>query len=454
MRKKLFRSVTRRLSVLAPIVVLALAASVRGQAQPSGNSWPQWRGPFLNGSSTATGLPDKLDKDRNLAWSVPLAGPGAGTPIVWENRIFVSALDAQSKKLLALCLDRSNGATLWRKEVGVGFTSNDRNNMASPSPVTDGKTVWFYYGTGDLAAFDFSGKQLWARNIQNDYGPFNVQWIYGSSALLYDGKLIVQVLHRDVPPHGPPPAGAKPADSYLLALDPQTGKDLWKVVRPNEAKAESKESYATPVPFDGSPRKEVVVIGGDAVTGHDAETGKELWRVGGWNPSKIGHWRVVPSVVTGDGLAFACAPKGGPVIAIKAGGQGDVTGSHVAWKSKDFSSDVCVPLYYNKQLYVLDGDARPGRLYCVEPQSGKVKWTRQLEGSEGVFRASPTGADGKIYCMNERAQAWVLSADDGKVLNRSSLDTPGVSAPSRASIAAVDGNVLVRAADTLYCFKK
>src|SRR5215212_9575458 len=127
MRKNPFRLVIRRLSVLAPIVVLALAASVRGEAPPSGssgNSWPQWRGPFLNGSSTATGLPDKLDKDKNLAWSVPLPGPGSGTPIVWENRIFVSALDAQSKKLLALCLDRSNGATLWRKEVGVGFTSN------------------------------------------------------------------------------------------------------------------------------------------------------------------------------------------------------------------------------------------------------------------------------------------------------------------------------------------
>ena len=437
-------------SLLLAVLPLLPAESARG-ADGAAN-WPQWRGPALNGSSTATGLPDKLDRNTNLAWSAKMPGPGAGTPIVWGDRLFVSSLDDQSKKLVALCLDRKDGKVLWRKEVGLGFQANQRNNMASPSPLTDGKTVWFYYGTGDLAAFDFEGKQLWARNIEKDYGKFNVQWIYGSSPLLYDGKLYVQVLHRDVPPHGPRPQDGKRADSYLLALEPQTGKELWRVVRPDEANAESKESYGTPIPFDGSERKEVVLIGGDAVTGHDAATGKELWRVGGWNPEKIGHWRIVPSVVTAEGLAFACAPKGGPVMAIKAGGEGDVTDTHVAWKTRDFSSDVCVPLSYKGNLYVLDGDGR--KLSCVEPKTGKVKWSGQLQGSRAVFRASPTGADGKIYCMNERAQVWVLSADEFKVLYQGDLDAAGVNAPSRSTIAVVDGNAFVRTSDTLYCFKK
>ena len=443
-----------KLSVCLSLVVLATASSVRAQGDQAASSWPQWRGPFLNGSSTAKGLPDQLDRDKTLAWSVPLPGPGAGTPIIWQNRIFVSALDNQSKKLVALCLDRANGKVQWRKEVGLGFTSNERNNMASPSPITDGKTVWFYYGTGDLAAFDFEGKQLWARNIQNDYGPFHVQWIYGSSPLLYDGKLIVQVLHRDVPPRGPRGDGGKRAESYLLALDPQSGKELWRVVRPDEAAAESKESYGTPIPFDGSPRKEVVVIGGDVVTGHDADSGKELWRFGNWNPGKVGHWRIVPSVLTAEGIAIACAPKNGPVMAIKAGGEGEITQSHRAWETTEFTSDVCVPLYYNKQLYVLNGDARPGKIFCVDLKTGKVKWSSVLEGSRGVFRASPTGADGKIYCMNERAQTWVVSAEDGKVLHQADLDTPGVSAPTRSTIAVTDGQVFVRTADTLYCFGK
>jgi outer membrane protein assembly factor BamB len=445
-------------------VVLALAAVVF-TAPVGAENWPQWRGPALNGSSKATSLPDKLDPKQNLAWSVKLPGPGAGTPIVWDQRVFVSALDGQSKKLLAMCLDRKDGRVLWRKEVGLGFTSNQRNNMASPSPITDGKTVWFYYGTGDLAAFDFEGKQLWARNIEKDYGPFHVQWIYGSSPLLYDGKLYVQVLHRDVPSGGgrrrrggqgggegaaAGAEGAKPAESYLLALDPQTGTDVWRVVRTDDAREESKESYGTPVPFEGSPRKEIVVIGGDAVTGHDAQSGKELWRVGGWNPEKIGHWRIVPSVLAAEGIAVACAPKGGPVMAIKAGGEGDVTDSHVIWRSKDFTSDVCVPLYYKNQLYVLDGDAK--KFHCVDLKTGKVKWSGSL-GGDSVFRASPTGADGKIYCMNERGGVWVLSADEFKVLYKGDLGTGG-DYPTRSTISVADGHVFVRTSDTLYCFKK
>jgi outer membrane protein assembly factor BamB len=441
------------LRIVLPSLVLSVLASVGTWARAEGGAnWPQWRGPAFNGSSPAANLPDALDKNKNLAWSTPMPGPGSGTPIVWQNRVFVSSLDNQSKKLVALCIDRADGKVLWRKEVGLGFTANDRNNMASPSPVTDGKTVWFYYGTGDLAAFDFEGKQLWARNIEKDYGKFNVQWIYGSSPLLYESRLYIQVLHRDVPPFGPRGGGGggKSAESYLLALNPQTGEELWRVVRPNEAVAESKESYATPIPFDGSPRKEVVLIGGDAVTGHDAATGKELWRVGGWNPEKIGHWRIVPSVVTGDGLAFACAPKKGPVIAIKAGGEGDVTNTHVAWNTRDFTSDVCVPLYYKNNLYVLDGDGR--KLHCVEPKTGKVKWSGSL-GGNAVFRASPTGADNKIYCMNERAQVWVLSADEFKVFHQTDLNNPGVNAASRSTIAVSDGNAFVRTGDMLYCFR-
>ena len=434
--------ILRKLVLPLAGIVLAGAIALPARAE----NWPQWRGPKLNGSSEAKNLPDKLDKD-SAAWQAKLPGPGAGTPIVWENRIFLSALDQQSKKLLALCLDRKDGRELWRKEVGLGFASNNRNNMASPSPLTDGKTVWFYYGTGDLAAFDFEGKQLWARNLQNDFGPFHYQWIYGSSPLHYEGKLFVQVLHRDVPAHGPRQTGAEPAESYLLAVDPQTGKDIWRHVRPEESKAESKESYGTPVPFEGSGRKEIVVIGGDVVTGHDPDTGKEFWRFGGWNPQKVGHWRIVPSVITAEGIAIACAPKNGPVMAIKAGGEGDITQTHAAWISKDFTSDVCVPLYYEGQLYVLDGDGK--KLSCVELKTGKVKWQHPL-GGNAVFRASPTGADGKIYCMNERGGVWVLSADEPKTLYQGDLG--GADWPTRSTVAVVDGQAFVRTSDTLYCF--
>ena len=157
---------------------------------------------------------------------------------------------------------------------------------------------------------------------------------------------------------------------------------------------------------------------------------------------------MVPSVVTAEGVVIACAPKGGPVIAIKAGGEGDVSKSHELWKTKNFSSDVCIPLYYKGQLYVLDGDSK--KLSCVEVKTGKVKWSGSLGGGD-VFRASPTGADGKVYCMNERGQVWVVSADEPfKILYKGDLG--GADWPTRSSIVAVDGAVLVRTSDTLYCF--
>jgi len=421
--------------------VLALAtACARGQ------DWPQWRGPSFNGSSGATHLPEKLDTAHQV-WTVSLPGPGAGTPIVSGDHVFMTCLDGKSKKLLGMCFSRKDGKELWRKEIGDGFQSNGRNNMASPSPVTDGKTVWFYFGTGDLAAFDVNGNPLWSRNIAKDHGPFNIQWIYASSPLLYKGKLYIQVLHRDVPAWGRGgPSPSSKADSFLLALDPANGKDLWKVIRPNDAVQETKESYATPLPYEHDGHAEILLIGADCVTAHDPDNGKELWRFGGWNPRKIEHWRQVAGLVATDGLVFACVPKGGPIFAIKDGGSGDVTNTHLAWKSTEFASDVCVPLVYKDRLYVLDGDKRT--ITCVDPRSGQKKWSGRLGGG-AVFRASPTGADDKVYCMNEAGEVWVLAADEFKVLDHESLDANG---SSRASVAVGDGCVFVRAGETLYSF--
>lgn len=438
-----------RFPIALGLAIFLFAAGGARAAEKSGE-WRQWRGPHFNGSSEAKNLPDKFDDATNVLWSTPMPGPSAGTPVVTGDRVFVSALDKASDKLLAMCLSRADGKILWQKEVGNGFLKNERNNMASPSPLTDGTHVWFYYGTGDLAAFDLEGKPVWTRNIAEDHGPFNYQWIYGSSPLLYDGRLYIQVLHRDVPAHGPPTSN-EPAPSYLLAVDPANGKDLWKHVRPEGAAAESKESYGTPVPFEHNGTKQVLLIGGDVATAHDAATGKEVWRCGGWNPEKIGHWRVVPSVVVAGGLVIACPPKGGAVFAIKPDGAGDVTKTHVAWKNDQLTSDVCVPLLYQDKLYVLNGDAKT--LSRVDPATGKVEASVELGGNP-VFRASPTGADGKIYCMNEGGEVWVVNAagDKLEIVHQAELEGGGGSDHNRSSISVAEGQVFVRTFETLYCF--
>jgi len=457
-----------RLIVLT-VAWLALCGAVisaRGaETAAPGHDWPQWRGPHFDGSSDATDLPEKFSATDNCLWTAKLPGPGNGTPVVAGGRVFLTAIDTQSKKLSGLCLDLADGHVLWQKDMGIGFKENGRNNMTSPSAVTDGQTVYFYFGTGDLAAFDRDGKPLWSRNIQKDQGDFNFMWIYGSSPLLYKGKLYLQCLHNDQS-YDHRGESTTPASSYLLAIDPQTGKDLWKQIRPTEAAGESKEAYTTPIPVDTAAGAQIVLVGGDCVTGHDPDTGKELWRYGTWNPTKINHWRMVTSAVGGEGLVFACAPKGGPVMAIKEGAAGTVPFDGAAWETKDYSSDVCVPLIYRHMLYILDGDKKT--LYCVDPKTAKAKWQGQLQlpdaaapdagarpvrrgkGGGPVFRASPTAADGKIYCINEVGDLWVISADEFKVLNQVSLGGK----PVRSSIVLTDGHVLARAGDQLFAFGK
>jgi outer membrane protein assembly factor BamB len=450
------RSVRRAVAtVLGLILVTSAAINARAADAGPRNEWHQWRGPHFNGASDATNIPDKFDDKTNVRWTTAMPGPGSGTPIVAADRIFVSALDKASKKLLAMCVSRTDGKILWSKEVGEGFQENQRNNLASPSPLTDGKSVWFHYGSGDLVAFDLEGNQKWARNIAKDFGAFNYQWIYGSSPALYDGRLYVQVLHRDVPVGRGNRGNAGqtgPAASYLLAIDPATGKDIWKHDRPNDAVAESKESYGTPIPLEVDGKKMVLAIGGDCVTANDAATGEEVWRCGGWNPQKQSSWRIVPTVVVAGGLVIACPPKGGAVFAIKPDGAGDVTKSHVAWTNKEITSDVCVPLFYKDKLFVLNGDKKI--LYCVDPATGKVETNVNLGGND-VFRASPTAGDGKIFCMNEAGEVWVISPANDKlsVVNKADLGGGGQLA-SRSSVALADGQVIIRTGEKLYCIGK
>ncbi len=156
---------------------LATAALIILSSQlANADNWPGLRGPDHNGSSSETGLPTKFSQTENVKWVVDLPGPSGSTPAIWGDHVFVSSADPASKKLHAMCFDRESGKLLWDQEVAEGFKQDDRSNLAGPSPATDGERVYFFYGTSDLVAFDFSGKQLWRRNIQKDYGSFAFLW--------------------------------------------------------------------------------------------------------------------------------------------------------------------------------------------------------------------------------------------------------------------------------------
>ena len=429
---------------------LALGGLIAFAALPlRAENWPQWRGPFFDGSTTDKGVPATFSKTENVKWVADLPGPSAATPIVWNDHVFVSSVDQKAGTLQAICLDRATGKVLWKHDTGTGLGLDDKSNFSSPSPVTDGKRVWFYYGNGQLTAFDFTGKEVWSRNIQKDYGQFAYQWTYGSSPTLYAGRLYVQVLQRNVPVHGRGRTDG-PIDSFLLALDPQTGKEIWKVVRPNDAREESKESYSTPIPYTFNNRAELLITGGDCITGHDPDNGRELWRWGTWNPNKITHWRLVPSPVAGGGVALACGPKGAPIFAVRAGATGNADGSGLAWKSSDreISTDVSTPLFYEGRFYVLNSDRKT--LSRVVPETGKVEWTGET-GSQAKIESSPTAADGRIYFMNFRGDVFVVQAgEEFKLLHKTAMGDENDN-DLRSSIAIANGCLFIRTGSKLYC---
>ncbi len=433
-----------------PTIILAFCLFSCSAAYSA--DWPHWRGPHFNGSTDETPLPTDWSTTDHVRWSAELPGPSAATPVVWKDRVLVSSTDPKNDQLVAICFNRLDGTLLWQRSIATGIRRDSRSTFAAPSPVTDGNRAVFFYSNGTLVSYDMSGKLQWNLNIQKQYGPFAFGWTFSSSPLLFADKLYVQVLQRDVPVQGRGWADRK-NESYLLALDPRTGKKLWQHVRPSNAVAESREAFSSPIPYEYDGRSEVLLIGGDAISGHDPETGKEFWRWGTWNPTRITHWRLVPSPIAGDGVILACAPTRSPIYAVKAGGQGSLKDDALAWVSKEqraVTSDVPTPAFYDGDFFVLSKKRRC--LSRVVPKTGQVKWTIQTPGRRD-YEASPLAADGKIYLVNFDGLVVIVSAKTGKILREIPMGQRAES-PVRSSIVAAHGNLFIRTNTKLYCIGK
>jgi outer membrane protein assembly factor BamB len=428
------------MAALAAGLVLATAPA----EAPAGN-WPQWRGPNLNGSAGDDEklLPVQFSPDEDIAWAIDTPGVGAATPIIWGDRVFITAMEqADPQRTWALCISRTNGKVAWKQLVGnKGFGNRMGNTAATPSAITDGRIVIFQFGTGELLACDMDGKLLWKRNLQDDHGKFTILWQYGATGLLYKGLLYVPVIQ------GPTDAGAGDW-SYLLCVDPNTGKDIWKHMRTTGAVRESKQAYSTPIPQEGPGGPMILVSGGDYLTAHDPRTGKELWRSTTYNPRPETSWRLVVSPCVLDATAIVCAPKGGRMFAVPTDRKGQLTKADELWSTNDYSPDVCTPLAYKGRFYVLDG--RRKQMACIEPRTGKVIWANDLP-TKAVLQASATGADGKIYCVSLAGEVLVLQAGDQyKLLHSTKFPATGC----RATISVSNGQLFLRTDTRLYCIGK
>jgi outer membrane protein assembly factor BamB len=324
---------------------------------------------------------------------------------------------------------------MWKKPLGGGNNQQRKQNMSTPSPVTDGTTVWVMTGTGILKAFDFKGTELWMRDIQKEYGRFGLNWGYASSPLLHQGSLYVEVLH-----------GMRTDDpSYVMKIDGKSGKTLWKVDRPTDAQQESPDAYTTPLLVGSGKATEIVITGGDVVTGHDPATGKELWRANGLNPNQGRNYRIVASPLVAGGLIVAPS-RNRPILALKPGGAGDVTESHKVW-SFDLGPDVPSPISDGKLVYVVRDN---GVVHALDVKTGAIVWGPERLKT-GAYSASPVLVDGKIYVTseNEGLTSVFTAGPKFDVLAENPLDDYCLASP-----AVSNGQIFIRTDKFLWAIGK
>lgn len=427
----MIRRIARAVCVLA-LIPLAVRAE----------NWGQWRGPNQNGVGTAKNLPTTWSLTKNLIWKTELPSWSGSTPIVWGDRVFVMSpspartpeeQEPGGPEIYLLCLAREDGRERWRYKLDEGNRLWRKHNNTSPSPVTDGVHVWVMTGNGVVTCLNMDGKAVWTRDLQKEYGAFGLYWGYASSPILYDSKLIVQVLH-----------GMNTDDpSYLVALDANSGKEVWREERTTDALRESPDSYTTPALLKRDGKVQIVVTGGDCVTGHDPDTGREIWRANGLNPQQRGNYRIVASPVVIDNMIYAPTRRR-PLLALSAGGTGDVSGN-VVWKWEGTGApDVPTPASDGTYFYMVDDR---GLATCLNAKTGAVVWGPERT-AQGIVSASPHVADGKVFLLNENAVTTVLAAGpEFKVLGTNELDgTYTLSSPVSAG-----SQLFVRTATHLYC---
>lgn len=415
---------------MTPRNLLVLAATTLLASPALADNWPHWRGPERLGSTTDEAA-IRWNAAENVRWKTSLPELSGSTPIVWENRVYLNV--AQGEELSIWALDRSDGSVLWKRPLDSRNENKRKGNMSSPSPVTDGEGVWVMTGTGILKGFGLDGSELWSMDLQREFGPFGILHGYSSSPLLHGDSLYVQVLHGF---HTDDP-------SYLMRIDKASGKIRWRVERPTDAPREAPDAYTTPGLLQVAGREEIVISGADYVTGHDPESGAELWRVPGLNPSANPMQRVVASPLIAGPMIFAPS-RVNPLLALHAGTD---TGSvpEVVWTTSR-GPDVPTPALADNQLFILTDR---GIVWNLNATTGEVLWGPERVHSS-TYSASPVVAGGRLYVTNEAGLTTVLAAGpEFKVLAENDLDEYTLS-----SLAVADGQIFLRTADHLYCIER
>ncbi len=401
-------------------------------------NWPAWRGPSQQGVTSETDLPVLWSRTENIRWRTPLPERGNSTPIVWEDRIFVTQPEDQENRRTLMCFDRAAGKLLWQE--GLTFAekepTHNTNPFCSPSPVTDGERVIVWFGSAGLACYDLAGKLLWHR----DLGSVNHHWGSGSSPVLVGNLCIIN--------YGP----GNP--SFVIAVDKRDGNTVWKFDVPHEHYGEKTAlgpsgsaggselygSWATPLVIDAAGRKELIVALPQKLLSCDPETGKEFWSCGGLSDL------VYASPSASNDIVVAFGGFHGPSLAVKAGGRGDRTVNRL-WYAPRSRSRLPSAVVRDEHLYVAD---MQGIVECQHAGTGETVWEGRAKGTDGKNEtwSSPVLSGDKLYLPNQSGDVFVIKASPQKL---EVIATNSLSEPTNSSLAVSNGEIFFRTHEALWC---
>ena len=368
--------------------------------------WPRWRGPSGQGYVRGTGYPDSWSDTLNVVWRTAVPGSGNSSPIVWKDQIFLTTARDGGARLSLLSYRRSDGKPLWEMTIpqdGVEY-AHTKNGHASATPVTDGERVYASFGTHGLFAFDLKGAILWHRpvgRLDNYHGS-------AGSPILYKDTVILYQDHQQ--------------ESFVAAFDKTTGETQWRKVR------DSRTGWGTPIVLRAGDRDELIVSSQHAVQAYDPNDGNVLWTAQG------NKFEMIPTPVVGHDLVFCTSGRAGPTLAIRPGGSGDVTDTHVVWQTPKGSPFVPSPIIVGEQIYMVNDMQSVVTSY--EAKTGKLMFQGRLgRPTKEGFSASPVVVDDKIFFTNDNGQTFVLEAGPEMTL----LHVNELGSRTLASPALVDG---------------
>lgn len=412
-----------------------LALYIALSSAQAAEDWAQFRGPNGTGVATAKNMPVEWsgEKDsetktveKNIAWKTELPGPGASSPILIGDRIYLTTYTPKSGspdklKRHLIAMSRDDGNSVWQKDVDAKLPEQEKireeHGYASSTPVADAKGVICFFGKSGVFAFDHQGNQLW----QADVGSNLNGWGSATSPILYKNLVIVN---------------ASVESESMVALDRATGKEIWRAKN-------IKESWNTPILVPSAAGKDskqqLIVAVFRKILGFDPDSGEQLWSC-----DTAIDWYMAPSLVAADELIFSVGGRTGGSLAVRAGGMGDVTSSHRVWTGRK-GSNVTSPVYYEGHVYWMHENQ--GIAYCAEAKTGKIVYEERVRGANQVY-ASPVIADGKLYYFNRESRGFVLpAAPEYKLLATNELERRGV---FNSSPAVADDSLYLRTNKAIY----